>query len=56
MDANESRQARTPAGKKAAVSVEDHLRNALRATDDENVEYHVHTALKMLVGDDAEER
>ncbi|WP_169051781.1 hypothetical protein [Halorhabdus amylolytica] len=52
MDANESHQARTPAGKKAAVSVQDHLRHALDATDDENVEYHIHTALQMLVSDD----
>jgi len=42
----------TPAGKRSAVTVEDHLRNALNATDDETVDYHVHTALEMLVGDD----
>lgn len=41
----------TPAGKKSAVTVEDHLRNALNATEDENVEYHIHTALQMLTGD-----
>ena len=41
----------SPAGKKSAVTVEDHLRNALNATEDENVEYHVHTAPEMLVGD-----
>ncbi|WP_167879930.1 hypothetical protein [Halorhabdus rudnickae] len=55
MDANESPQAHTPAGKRAAVSVEDHLRHALDAADDENAEYHIHTALQMLVGDDSSE-
>ncbi|ACV12490.1 hypothetical protein Huta_2323 [Halorhabdus utahensis DSM 12940] len=41
----------TPAGKQSAVTVEDHLRNALNATEDETVEYHIHTALEMLTGD-----
>ncbi|CCQ34037.1 hypothetical protein HLRTI_001815 [Halorhabdus tiamatea SARL4B] len=41
----------SPAGKKSAVTVEDHLRSALNATENENVEYHIHTALEMLVGD-----
>ena len=42
----------SPAGKKATVTVEDHLRSALDATENEAAEYHVHTALQMLVGED----
>lgn len=56
MDTNKSSQAKTPAGKQAAVTVDDHLQNALAATDDENVAYHIHTALQMLVGRSDERR
>lgn len=49
---SEESRTRTPTGKQAAVSVQDHLRHALHATEDETVDYHVHTALEMLVGDD----
>lgn len=45
-------QEQSPVGKKSAVTVVDHLRHALNGAENENVEYHVHAALAMLVSDD----
>ncbi|WP_195837582.1 MULTISPECIES: hypothetical protein [unclassified Halorhabdus] len=52
MSETEHEHEKTPAGKQTAVTVTDHLQHALGATDDENVEYHLTTALEMLVGQD----
>lgn len=52
MSNTEYGQEKTPTGKKTAVSVTDHLQYALNATEDDNVAYHLSTALEMLVGRD----
>ncbi|WP_181685370.1 hypothetical protein [Halorhabdus salina] len=52
MGNTERNREQTPAGKMTAATVTDHLQHALNATDDENVEYHLNTALEMLVGSD----